>query len=175
MSRCFNGVYVLLLLMLSVSVLADDTYRDASRSSVRTAGRFGLGLGAGTSTGGVSGKYWMDETKAVQLVVGAGYGQRADRDGWSSGLGLSGDFLFEGSSFAVVDDVEFGWSLGPGVGLWANDDYFALAVAGVAGIEMGVLVFPLDLVLEYRPRVLVVPDVGFDWVNFSAHVRYYFK
>ncbi len=169
----------MLALLLSLTAptfaVAPDYERDGARSSVRTAGSLGLGLGAGTSTGGISGKYWLDEGMAVQAVIGAGYGQVSDRGGWSSGLGLSGDLLFEGPSFAVVDDVEFGWSIGPGLGLWANDDYFALAAAGVAGLELGVLVFPLDLVVEYRPRVLIVPDVGFDWVNFSAHVRYYFK
>lgn len=166
----------LLFSLTAATLAAEPGYqRDGTRSSVRTAGSLGLGLGTGTSTGGISGKYWFDESKAVQAVIGAGYGQVEDRGGWSSGLGLSGDLLFEGPSFAVVDDVEFGWSVGPGLGLWANDDYFALAAAGVAGLELGLLVFPLDLVVEYRPRVLVVPDVGFDWVNFSAHVRYYFK
>jgi hypothetical protein len=168
-----------LALLLSLTVplhAAEPGYqRDGARSSVRTAGSLGLGLGAGTSTGGISGKYWADESMAFQAVIGAGYGQVSDRGGWSSGIGLSGDLLFEGPSFAVVDDVEFGWSVGPGLGLWANDDYFALAAAGVAGLELALLVFPLDFVVEYRPRMLVVPSVGFDWVNFSAHVRYYFK
>lgn len=160
------------VLLASTLALAQER---GPQSSVRTAGRFGIGIGAGTSTAGLSGKYFFDESKALQAVLGAGYGQNEDKDGWSSGLGVGADLLFEGPSFGELDDVEFGWSIGPGVGVWAFEDQFAMAVAGVAGLELCVLVFPVDFVIEYRPRMLLVPELGFDWVNLSAHARYYFK
>ncbi len=150
--------------------------------SVRRAHAFGLGLGVGTSTAGVSMKYWMRETLAVQGVVGAGFRRddpepsglvESDRGPWQAGLGLSGDLLFERSSFAAAPDFELGWSFGPGVGLWLGDE-LAVAVAGVLGLEVGMLPVPIDLVVEYRPRVVVFPDPAFDWINASAHLRWYF-
>lgn len=143
-------------------------------SSVRVPRSLGLGLGAGTSTGGLSAKYFLRETMALQGVVGAGYGSRAASAGWAAGLGLGADLLFEAPSFAALDDVEFAWSAGPGLGLWAYDDQVSLAAAGVVGLEACILTFPLDVVLEYRPRMLLVPNLGFDWFSLSGHIRYYF-
>ncbi|MCK6502554.1 hypothetical protein L6R53_04025 [Myxococcota bacterium] len=169
---------LLLLALGGAPAMADDPLfadRDPpEQSSVRVAGSFGLGLGGGTSTAGLSAKYFLRETLAVQGVVGAGYGARDDADGWSTGLGLGADLLFEGLSFAELDDVELGWNVGPGLGLWAYDDRVALAAAGVVGLEACVLTFPLDVVVEYRPRMLLAPDVGFDWFSLSGHIRYYF-
>ena len=167
----------LLLLLCAPARAQDPLFADRDPpevSSLRRAGSFGLGLGGGTSTGGLSAKYFVRETLAVQGVVGAGYGARSDADGWSAGLGLGADLLFEGLSFAELDGVELGWSVGPGVGLWAYDDQVALAAAGVVGLEACLLTFPLDVVVEYRPRMLLVPDVGFDWFSLSGHIRYYF-
>ena len=33
---------------------------------------------------------------------------------------------------------------------------------------------PVDVVVEYRPRVQVVPEIGFDWFSLSGHIRWYF-
>lgn len=136
----------------------------------RSAGHTGVGLGGGTTSGGISVKHFISDSSAVQGVVG-GWG------GWgNSGLGLSADYLYEMPPIAETTDLTVGWNLGPGVGvgLYAPTDSVGLAVNGVAGIEFAFGPVPLDLVLEYRPTLYLVPGVGFDFINFTGHLRYFF-
>jgi hypothetical protein len=49
-----------------------------------------------------------------------------------------------------------------------------LGASGVAGLEFDFQPVPIDLTLEYRPGVSILPGVGADLVNFSGHVRYHF-
>jgi len=149
-------------------------------ASVRRQGSFGLGLGAGTSTAGISTKYWMNELLAVQAVVGAGYhrstdppGSQSASNGWESSFALGADLLFEQPSFAAFDEVELGWGLGPGVGAWVGPDP-AVAIAGVVGLEACMTSLPIDVVIEVRPRVYILPDPAFQWFSLSGHARWYF-
>lgn len=130
-------------------------------------GTFGLGLGSGTMTRlGLSAKYFMGDT-ALQANLGC-YGWGCD------GIGLSADYLFEMPPLAEGKVLNLAWNagLGPGVGL--HSDVFALAAAGVLGLEANFKVIPIDLVAEWRPTLLIVPDVHFEPVEFSGHVRFYF-
>lgn len=144
----------------------------------REAGRFGLGFGAGTSTAGLSGKYMISPDLSVQGVVGAGYGAHSTDPGpggsWDSSLALSADLLFEMPTFYTDEGLDLAWSIGPGVGTWLSDGYFALAASGAAGFEVNITAVPMDVVVEYRPRVLLVPDVAVDFFNLSGHIRYFF-
>lgn len=180
---------LLALSMLSLAARAGEGDRDDPLledealpvGSVRRAGALGLGLGAGTSAAGLSVKYWISERFALQAVAGAAYDRAQGQPshslvetdpGWQAGVGLSVDLLHEGNSIAELDDLELGWSAGGGAGLWATDD-LGLAVGGVLGLELGFLTIPLDLVAEYRPRVLILPEPTMDWFSLSGHLRWY--
>lgn len=157
--------------LLSLALLSSPA--DAKPGErIRTAKNFGLGLGAGTSTGGISGKYFASESLAVQGVLGAGYGNNGT--GWDTGVGLGADLLFEMPDFANTEGVDFGWNVGPGVAIMANDAYFGAFLAGVAGLEFNIYAGSVDVVVEYRPRVRVVPSFAVDWFSLSGHIRYYF-
>lgn len=162
--------------ILTAALLATTT-ASADAEHPRTPGNFGLGLGAGTSTAGLSMKYFTTNGTALQGVIGAGYGHHHHDDhvdDFHGGLGAGLDFLFEMPYLAEGEDVTLGWNIGPGVGVWLDDHYAAVAAAGVLGLELGIIPVPLDVVVEYRPRLLLVPDVGFDWFEATGHVRYYF-
>lgn len=165
-------------LVLASGLLVLARPAQADPEPVRQQGNLALGLGGGTSTAGISAKYFLRESLSLQGVLGAGYGSDRWSDGpgggWDSGLGLGADLLFEMPAFHETPEVELAWSVGPGVGLWLTDDWAALAASGVAGFEVNVSAVPIDLVIEYRPRLLVVPDLAFDFVNFSGHIRYVF-
>ena len=171
MRRPLLVLVLVLLLPFSRPALADP-------EPVRQPGNFALGLGGGTSTAGLSMKYFTSSTLAIQGVIGAGYGTNRWDDGpgggWEGGLGVSADLLFEMPAFYEAPEVELAWSIGPGVGLWLTDDWAAVAASGALGFEVNVSAVPIDLVVEYRPRLLVVPDVAFDFINFSGHIRYVF-
>lgn len=152
-------VFATLLVVLFLSASAKAERRG------RGPGTFGLGLGAGTLTRlGLSAKYFMGDT-ALQANVGCG--------GWScSSVGLSADYLFEVPPLIKgrVLDIGLGAGFGAGVGL---HDHPAIAAAGVIGLEGNFNSIPLDLVVEWRPTLLFVPDTHLKLDEFTGHVRVY--
>lgn len=161
--------------------LAVASATDAHADPIRKPGRFGLGIGSGTIANGLSAKYFVDSKNALQFNLGTFGGRGIDRR-WSRfhGLGVSADYLFEMPTIAKAGNAfELAWNLGVGIGLGFDDydrdrDYFALAASFVLGLEFNFIPIPIDIVLEFRPGVLIVPDVDFDPVDFTGHIRVYF-
>ncbi|TNE86265.1 MAG: hypothetical protein EP330_21220 [Deltaproteobacteria bacterium] len=143
----------------------------AAGEPIRSSGNFGLGIGSGTHSSGLSMKYYAADNHAFQGVVGWwGLGRGADNDG----IGASFDYLIEGPALAHGDGLEIGWNIGPGVNTVITDNKgAALGVNGVLGLEFNIDPVPLDVVLEYRPGLRVVPDLEADFVGFGAHIRVY--
>ena len=138
-------------------------------------GPFGLGLGGGFGVSGLSGKLYLGDASALQGVVGAyGWGYNGH-----SGIGFGLDYLVERPSFASVEPVEFGWNYGLGgsIAVWDTvheDDELRVGASGVLGLEILLQPVPIDLVLEYRPGVIIIPAFDLALINFSGHIRYYF-
>ncbi|OGR09669.1 MAG: hypothetical protein A2341_14840 [Deltaproteobacteria bacterium RIFOXYB12_FULL_58_9] len=168
---------VFLLAMAFVLVCSVQTAQAAN--TVRGNGNFGLGLGAGTFATGVSMKYFLDSPLSVQGNVGwwrnrYWCGSHHCFDG--GGLALSADLLFEQPAFAGNKQVQVAWEIGGGAGMGIDDrgNDFGLGVTFVVGLQLLIDIVPVDVVLEYRPGVYLLPDAFFDFVNFTGHVRYYF-
>ncbi|MCC6623261.1 MAG: hypothetical protein IT385_18525 [Deltaproteobacteria bacterium] len=152
---------------------------------IRTPGRFGLGIGSGTLSNGLSAKYFMSKQDALQFHLGefggGGFEHRWRR--FDDGIGLGVDYLFEMPDIARAGRAfDLAWNVGGGIGLGFDDDDrddrddwdFGLAVAFVLGLEFNFIPIPIDIVIEWRPGVLLVPDVDFDAIDFTAHLRVYF-
>ena len=152
---------------------------------IRTTGRFGLGLGSGTIANGLSAKYFMNQSNALQFNLGEFGGGGVDRR-WKhfAGFGFGVDYLYEMPTLVRAGNAfELAWNIGAGVGVGIDDqddghghgaDHFALAAAFVLGLEFNFIPVPIDLVLEFRPGLLIVPRVDFDAVDFTAQLRFYF-
>lgn len=144
----------------------------ARAGELRHAGNFGLGFGGGTYGGGISAKYFASDTTAFQGTLNAW----ANKNG--SAIVANGDYLVEMPDLANLDGMDIGWSIGPGVGLGLETagsyNSVTLGISGLAGLEFNLNVIPLDIVLEYRPRLLLIDIVDFELVTFGGHVRYYF-
>ena len=149
---------LLLGLLASAPAFAD--------APIRQGGNFGLGIGGDTYNSGLSLKYYMSSGQALQGVVGFNY-----RRDW---IGLNLDYLFEMPALATGNVVELGWNLGPGAAVGISDYGVGAAVAGVAGLEFNFNPVPIDLVLEWRPSLNIVPNVDLDLVGFTGHIRFYF-
>jgi len=173
------------LLVALVLVLCTGTSAEAK--PIRTPGRFGLGIGAGTLANGLSAKYFIDNSNALQFNLGA-FGGRGWDNRWHyfGGFGFSMDYLFEMPTIAKAGQAfELAWNIGAGLGIGYDDDdyiykkdryndYFALAASFVLGLEFDFIAIPIDIVIEFRPGFLLVPYVAFDPVDFTAHLRIYF-
>ncbi|MFO0746406.1 MAG: hypothetical protein U1F43_12130 [Myxococcota bacterium] len=156
----------------------------ASRAEpIRSPGRFGLGLGSSTLANGLSAKYFMSRGDALQFALGefGGGGLRHRWDRFDDGLALGVDYLVEMPDITRAGRAfDLAWNVGGGIGLGFDDDNadrhddFAFAIAFVLGLEFDFIPIPLDIVLEWRPGILLVPDTDFDAVDFTAHIRVYF-
>jgi hypothetical protein len=136
----------------------------------RGGAKFGVGVGGGLGVSGLSGKFWLKDKNALQLVVGAwGVG----RSGYGYGLGVGLDYLWEMPAITRADPVLLAWNLGLGGTVGAYDPGW-IGVSGVAGLEFDFQPVPIDVTLEYRPGIAIVPAVGVDLVNFTGHVRIHF-
>jgi len=134
-----------------------------AQHDIRTSGRIGLGLGGGPSPSGISVKYFLGSSAAVQATAG-GFGR--------FGLGVGADLLLELPFLVQTDVVDIGWYLGAGAGLGLAEEAVYARVDGVVGAGLYLNILPIDFVLELRPRLNVLPlGAG---ISGGAHVRYYF-
>lgn len=145
-------------------------------------GGFGIGLGQGTIVNGISLKQHAGGS-ALQGVIGC-FGYR----GWNyscGGIGLSGDYLVSMPIFFEADVVALGWNIGGGGSLgfgfgnhyyrgrYYRDGVLHAAAQFVAGLEILFPSIPLDLVLEWRPHLRIIPSPWLSPFSAGAHVRFY--
>ena len=165
------GPSLLALILLLASPLASAA-KPATR--IQGPGHWGVGLGGGTATAGLSGKYFLSDHTALQGILGgAGYGHHSDFGDTALGLGV--DWLFEGPPIFSDDLVlDVGWELGFGGWTWVGDPFW-IGANGVAGIQFEFVPVPIDVVFEYRPALRFYDDFGVDFGDFGGHVRVYFQ
>ena len=170
---------LLVVLFATVALLLATPAMALEGSSTRPGG-LGIGLGQ-TFVSGISLKQNAGGN-GLQGVIGC-FGYR----GWANdcrGIGLSGDFLVHMPVFLDADLIALGWNIGGGASLGLGfDGYYyrgqyyssSLLVAGqfVAGFEVLFPTVPLDLVIEWRPTLRVVPGVRIHPFSGGAHIRFY--
>lgn len=142
-------------------------------------GSFGIGLGQGTGVAGISGKLHSGDI-SFQGVLGNWWGGWAHgRHRHRAGIGFSFDVLFNMPVFHDADIVHLAWNLGGGaaIGMHPRWTYQSRIHAQfVAGLEFLFPDVPLDIVLEWRPNIRLVPShwFGFGFTSAGAHIRFYF-
>jgi hypothetical protein len=136
----------------------------------------GLGLGRGTLTSGITGKFYLDQSSAVQLYLGnlGGWYDRGYDCRGSCGLALSGDYIFEFEDL-VNEDVGRLFLGGGGGAFLYNYGTFGRYASGYSGVGVhGVFElgwhfneFPLEIAIDIRP--------AFDFVSppFDDHSPFF--
>ncbi len=178
MKRLLTVIGFLVVLCASSSAFAQGW---SYGMPIRQAGNFGIGIGAGTLGWPISMKYYLESAFAIQGNVGW-WRNRWGCDGrgcygGSDALAVSADGIFEMPVLVGNGDIDLAWNFGfgGGVGIRDNDnDPLGFAVAGVLGLAVLINAIPIDIVLEYRPGFLIIPDFDLDLVNFTGHLRFYF-
>jgi len=136
-----------------------------AQQKVREPGNIGLGVGGHLFGAGVSGKYFVNESNAVQGLVGLGYS--------STSLTLSVDYLYNFPTFVQEEDLSIGWYAGFGGSLILGAS--VLGTTGIVGVDVDVDEVPLDVFFEYRPSLYFMPiGSSFQAASFGGGVRYYF-
>jgi hypothetical protein len=130
----------------------------------------GVGLGSATVSSGVSLKWAAEKGGALQLVVGP----------WSTGfstldgVGVNLDGIKEFRGIGSVGPIRIDGNLGGGGGVAMGGGGLGVAGSGVAGLDLALTNVPLELALEYRPTLWILPGIDFEPVGFSGHLRWWF-
>ena len=127
------------------------------------------GIGAGLSFDGLSGKYWLSRTNAVEVT-------------WNLGSSIDVDYTFDRPDLLKITDAPTPVFYGAGVFLGThkgvNDDLeetteFHLGVRGVIGISYYLSDYPVDIFLQSNPSLGLLGGGGFD-LGGNLGLRYYF-
>lgn len=185
-----NRLPRLVLALASVTLLTLASQPARAGKPIRQAGNFGLGLGAGTLGTGLSLKYFLQDDLSIQGNAGVYYygfyyrgrDECYDRRGYTycrnvgEALALSADLLAEKGPLLDANELSIDWAIGGGLGLgiWEYQPLFDVAAAFVLGLEFNIHAVPIDVVIEYRPKLLLIPTAAFDVIDFTGHIRYYF-
>jgi hypothetical protein len=129
------------------------------------------GSGSGVMLGepsGLSGKYWLDDSHAVDFGIGTGL------FGASSGLSVHADYLYH-----IKDLFKLKYKLPVyyGFGLRMRFPYNSqmyVGVRGTVGLLMYLKKFPIDVFFEIAPSFRLLPTTGLD-IDIAIGSRYYFK
>lgn len=135
----------------------------------REAGRFGLGLGGSWWGGGVAGRYNLSERQFVQGTIGA------VRTIDAGDPGISADFMWRSKELKNNGDVALSAYYGVGATLGGGSDTGAVfGIVPGAGLQVDVLELPLDINIEYRPMIQVLPDPELAFIGIGVRVHYWF-
>jgi hypothetical protein len=156
-----------LLAVLAVPAMAQET----GASKVGTTSKFGVGLGGGTMTSGLSAKYYLTEKSAVQATVGL--------NGWGTSADL--DYVMEFKPLFNHEAGHLFWGAGAGVGAymytaWAGATYTEFSVSGIVELGWHFSQFPVEVVTDWRPT-FVTGDLGYGGLYLAGSggaIRYYF-
>ena len=64
-------------------------------------------------------------------------------------------------------NLDWNFGLGGGVGVSTSGGSPGVAVAGIAGLEFNFTKVPIDLTVEYRPAIGLLPGVGIGLIGFT--------
>jgi len=146
--------HVLLAALLSIVLV----------SLPQSAESLGIGVGSTTIASGLSLKQYAGPT-AFQLTAGCW--------GGCDGVAASLDFLVPMPAFANAQVLALAWNFGAGPAVGIGGGEVGIAGSFVLGLEVIFQPLPIDLVLEWRPAVHVLPDLDLEFVAFGGHLRIY--
>ena len=172
MNRIALSLLTLALLLAPIQSFAGE--------NIQSEGKFGIGLGLGYPTNGVSANYFLKQNMSIQSNLGIwGMGS-----GWF-GVGIRGDFLFWPGQIASLSWADVTWYVGPGLNLFyfswtgggSNSAYVGVGIEAPVGIGFQFKKIPLDLFAEFVPVLHIVGSVGVGagfGVAGTLNSRYYF-
>ena len=159
-------ITLLLLTVPGTLIHADELQTTTDRAaSDYLNNRFGVGLMVGEPTG-LSLKYWMTQSWAVDGGVGASFHR-------SDGLQLHSDALWHW--FGLIDSSHGLWApyVGGGVRYKFEDGDDAFGFRVPVGISYMLDHHPIDVFVEVAPILDVTPSVRGSF-NFAAGARFWF-
>ena len=154
-------VITALILAFTAPALADSIGKEK---------KLGIGLGGGTSTSGLTFKYYLAPTTAVQAFAGV-------HGAWGTSVGA--DYILEMGDLISASSWRLYWGGGAGAGLLmysvGNSQAAIIGVSGVLQLAFHLRRFPVEIVTDWRPTFWIGDFIG--GLNLSGGggaLRWYF-
>ena len=138
--------------------------------SIGASKSLGIGLGGGTSTSGLTAKYYLGKTTALQGFVGLHAG---------NGTSLGADYIMEFPDLAAGSAGRLFWGAGLGAGLLlysvGNNSGAHIGVSGVVELGWHFASFPLELIADWRPTFWIGDHFsGLHFEGGGGAIRWFF-
>lgn len=160
-----------LLLAAAASLLLALPASATETSYFARPGRFGLGLGGTNLVSGLTGKFFVAPSFALQATVGYWYGYYGEA-GYYPGPTVGLDGIFEMSRLAENDAVSLNWNLGVGATVVLGSPFLG-GVEGIVGLGLQIKPVPFEFVLELRPTLLF-PGPHYFFFGGGGAIRFFF-
>ena len=153
----------MIFLFVPFSTQAQAKVADSARG---TGGPFGLGVLLGDPFG-INGKYFLDDTKALNFGLGYGYSDE-------KGFQLQGDYLIHPHLFLDDNDGKLSWFVGAGAStILSERDSAPLNLRIPFGLSYAAKYIQMDTFLEIAPGVEIVNEFDFA-IDVVIGTRYFF-
>ena len=147
-------IITLCLVLLTISGL----YNRLSAQDYKLAMGLRLSTSDPTLSNSVSIKYFLDETNAVEGLIG-----------WGTRFGLGG--LYERHQL-IGGNEGLKWFYGGGGYIGFQDGKTWLGPTGVIGMDYKFQNAPINLSLDWKPELDILPDINFVPGAFAVSIRY---
>jgi len=154
MKRAFISLLIIFTLAGAV------TAQEATAPDYRFALGVRLSNSSPTLNNSVSGKFFITQTSAIEGLVSFG-----NRFGLGALLEIQKPFKTEGLS----------WFWGGGMYVGFDDDKTFLGPTGIIGLDYKFKGIPLNLSLDWKPELDIIPEIRFVPDAFALSVRFAFN
>ncbi len=128
-----------------------------SSGQIGSGKNIGLGLGRGTLTSGITGKFYLDRQSAIQAYIGS-FGDWYAYGCNSCGISLSGEYMYEFANLVEEDVGRLFAGGGGGAFLYSintfgryHGGYAGAGIHGVFDLGWQFREFPLEIAIDIRP------------------------
>lgn len=157
---CAGGV-----LATSPEVAHSQESKSSSSSEIGKSKKIGVGLGGGSFVSGLSGKFYMGETSAIQANAGFGFG-----------LGGSVQYIIKEIELMSFGFADWDLALGVGAGFATSSWGFSVGPHANIGLSWKLKSIPLEFSGAYRPGFYFGDNI-YSGLNFGyggGALRWYF-
>lgn len=132
----------------------------ANAQEYKTAAGIRLGPGSAAISPGFTIKHFLNETNAVEGIVGV-----------NNGIGLCALYQWH-HPIASVEHLQ--WLIGGGGYAAFKDKNTFIGAAGIVGLDYKFAEIPLNVTIDWKPELNIITKVGFEasTVGFSARFTF---
>lgn len=157
------------LFLFLAAIIAMCGPLQAKSSGIATKLKLGVGLGGGGLASGLTARYYLGETSAVQASLGT--------NSW--GFSFGGEYIQIMGNLAKHDAGELNWEVGGGASFYSYsvglNSTTIIAINGLIGLVWHFAEFPLEVTAGWGPAFFIGDYIG--GLNFGGGggaIRWYF-